>query len=282
MPRPQDSQGPRPGSDSADSSAMHRMIHTLAAAPRRPGNRRYAQISPPARAVLTTERVFTVVAPCLGGGFTFEVSVVVVWTGQGPQVAVQQAIERAEPTHREYIEKQLRELSRGFEPDAFSATEERMNEELALPLTYEQGLLTCRSRARVGPDDALRKHLQKQWTDRSDDEAKQERAKRHIEYLAELRELWKEFLQEMEGSVAAQAVRLASKPELVGNIASEMTKSKQETMEELREIVDKAVDDHERLDLYDFVTSYDSALRKLMQHLDIPDIPGKGSVSKAA
>lgn len=281
MPHPQDSQGPRPGSDNADSSAMHRMIHTLAAAPRRPANRRSAQIPPPARAMLTTERVFTVPAPCRGG-FTFEVSVVGVWTGHGPQVTVQQAIERAEPTHHEYIEKQLRGLSRDFEPDAFAATEDRMNEELVLPLTYEDGLLTCRSRARVGPDDVLCKHLQKQWTDRSDDEAQQERAKRHIEYLGELRELWEGFLQKVEGSLAAQAVRLASKPELVGNIASEMTKSKQETMDELREIVAKAVDDHERLDLYDFVTSYDSALRKLMQHLDIPDIPGNESAPRAA
>lgn len=155
-----------------------------------------------------------------------------------------------------------------------------MNEDLQLPLEYEQGLLTCRSRARVDPDDALRKHLQKQWIDRSDDEEKQRRAKRHIEHLAEIRGLWESFLQQMEGSLAAQAVRLASKPELVGSIASEIAKTKEETMDELRRIVDKAVGDHERLDLYDFVTSYDSALCKLMQHLDIPVASGNGSAPK--
>ncbi|MCA1673749.1 MAG: hypothetical protein LC799_16620, partial [Actinobacteria bacterium] len=245
-------------------------------------NRRAAKITGPARAMLATERVFTIPAPCRGGGFTFEVSVFGIWTGQGAQVPVQQAIERAEPTHREYLEKQLRELSRDFEPDAFAAAEECMNDELALPLTYEQGLLTCRSRARVGPDEALRKHLQKQWTDRSDDKAQHVRAKQHIEYMGELRELWKEFLQQTDGSLAAQAVRLASKPELVGTIASEMAKTKQETMDELRKIVDRAVDDHKRLEVYDFVTSYDSALRKLMQHLDIPVASGNRTGPKAA
>jgi len=250
--------------------------------PHSQANRRSSQITTPARAMVATERIFTVPAPCRGGGFTFEVSVVGIWTGRGGQVPVQQAIDRAEATHREYIEKRLRDLSRHFEPDAFAAAEDRMNDELSLPLAYEQGLLTCRSWVRVGPDEELRKHLQKQWTDRSDDEAQQVRAKRHIVYLAELRELWEEFLQKLEGSIAAQAVRLASKPELVGTIATEMTKAKEETMEELREIVDKAVDDHERLDLYDFVTSYDSALRKLMQHLDIPVAPDSEIDTEAA
>lgn len=214
--------------------------------------------------------------------FAFEVSVVDIWVGQGSSAPFQQAIERVELAHHEYVEKRLRELSRDFEPDAFAAAEECMNGELELPISYENGMLTCRSRVRVDPDEELRKHLQKQWFERSDDEAQHERAKRRIEHLAELRELWEEFLRQTEGSLAAQAVRLASKPDLVGSIASELTKTKQETMEELREIVDRAIDDHERLDLYDFVNSYDSALRKLMQHLDISGASENGSSSKAA
>lgn len=227
----------------------------------------------------TTQRMFSLPAPCRGDSFTFEISVVSWWTGQGLRSNVQRAIEQAEPMHLENMEKLLRQLSREFEPDEFAAAEHRMNEELESPITYQSGLLSCRSWVRVGPDDVLCKHVQKQWTESSDDEANHVRAKRHIERLTELCELWKDFLEQVDEPLAAQAVRLADAPGLVGDIASEMTEKRQRAIQDLREIVDQAVDEHKKWEVYDFVNSYDSALRHLIQYLEIPAMSENGAGS---
>lgn len=225
----------------------------------------------------TTQDQFTIQTPCRDDMFNFEVSVIAIWTGQGSYSHLLQAIERAKREHYTYIDKQLRQLSRSFEPDAFATAEQHVNDEFSLPLTYEMGLLSCHSRFRVGPDDALRTHLQKQWADRSNDEAQHVRAKRHIEHLAELRELWRHFLEQMDNPLAAEAVRLANDPRLVGGIATEVAEKSQRTTTELREIVEQAIADHERFDLYDFVISYDSALQKLMRHLGISTMTENGA-----
>lgn len=272
------SQVPRPGPGGARVSVVQRLIRSFMESRR--AKLYGVQKTAPVRAMFTTERRFTVPAPCMGGGFDFEVSVAAVWSGQGSTASAHWALERAEPEHREDVEKQIRELARSFEPDALTAAEVRINEELALPWTYESGLLTCRSRVRVGPDEALCRHLQKLWINQSDDEAQQARAKRHIEHLTELRELWEDFLRQVYGPMAAPAVRLASNSRLVGDVASDVAKEKQDTMLELRRIVDRAAGDHENRDLYEYATSYDSALRKLIQHLDISTAADNGSDTK--
>jgi len=274
---PQMPEEPRSDPNSGYSSVEERMGQTPVDAARRLLNWRLTRTLAPIGVIHTTQRDFAIHTPCRGDGFTFEVSVVGVWTGQGSQPHLLQAIGRAEFEHHKYVEKQLRQLSRGFEPDAFAAAEQRMNDELALPLTYEMGLLSCRSRVRVGPDDSLRTHLQQQWSDRSNEGAQHARAKRHIEHLAELRELWGRFLKQMDDPLAAQAVRLANDPRLVGDIATEVAEKNQRTATELREIVDQAIADHERFDLYDFVISYDSALQKLMRHVGMPTTTENGA-----
>lgn len=283
---------PEPASNNSENSVMVRMIQTLTNIVRRMRSRRSVQSSvhiiAPTGSMFTSQRefitrsVFTTVAPCRGDSFTFEISVVLIWKGKGLRSTMMAAIERAGIEHREDIEKRLRELSREFEPDAFAAAEEHMNNELELPLTYEMGLLTCHSSVRVGPDENLCKHLQKQWIDSADDKAQHVRAKRHIEYLTELRELWIEFLDQLDDPRAAQAVQLANKPSLVGDVAAEVTETRQRTMQELQELVDKAIIGHEAIDAYDFVNSCDSALRSVMQQLGMSTPSGNETDSIAA
>lgn len=236
----------------------------------------------PIAPVSMTERIFTLSAPCRGDSFNFEISVVGSWTGKISLPYMLQAIEGVEPEYQENIEKRLRQLSREFEADSFASAEQHMNEELAPALTYEMGLLSCRSRVRVGPDDELREHLRKQWSARTDYEAQHVLAKRHIEHLTELRGLWASFLQEVDGPFAVEAIRLANKPSFVGDVVSEVAERKQQNMDALREIVDKAIVDHERFDLYDFVTSYDSALRDLMRHLGMSTTSNNGAEPMAS
>lgn len=282
MPYPEMPQVSRPDTNSEPRSFADRAKHALANLVRRSDSRRPARIPVQNGSLVNIRRTIDIPAPCRGDRFTFTIRVINSWTGHGAHHNVLRAIERAEPMYHENIEKRLRPLSRNFEPDDFAAAELCINEELERrPCVYEMWPLYCRSWVRVGPDTALCKHLQKQWTDSSDDEAQHARAKRHIEHLGELRELWGSFLDQMGEARAAQAVRLADKPNLVGEVASEITETKQRTMKELREIVEKAVDDHKRLDLYDFVTEYDSALRDLMRHLDIPAASQNGHKSES-
>lgn len=214
--------------------------------------------------------IFTVNAPCHGDLFNFEVTVTGSWSTLDDPVLGEDALKVAEPHQRKLIAERIRQLSRTFEPDAFGAVEQRINDYLALPLTYNLGRLTCLSRAEVSPEDSLRKALQRQWATISEDEIKQEIEKRHPNHLDEMRQRWSELLGRLgPGNHTAAAVQLAADPRQFGKIAEEITGIWQRNYEWLREVVGKAADEHRHRDVYEYVMSYDSALRQISEQLGI-------------
>jgi hypothetical protein len=249
-------------------SGGRRLINALSEAVANLTGRRKRPTLPLTGPIFTFQREFSIPAPTRNSLFTFEVSVVDHWKGEGARPNVMQAIERAEPDHRKRLEERVRRMSRRFEPDAFPEAEQYMNGALEQPEIYEMGLLSCYSWVRVGPQEALSRHLQRRWADSFDHSAKHKLAKRHVEHMAELRELWRDFLKDMDGAHVVQAVQLAGNPSMVGQIAKDLGDKKQSDIKALREIMDQAVHDYERLELYDFATSYDSALRELMEQFD--------------
>ncbi|MBI3687125.1 MAG: hypothetical protein HY241_07240 [Actinobacteria bacterium] len=245
--------------------------------------RRRTEIRMPKHDTYSELRTSQISAPSSDDRFTFQVTVTCLWSGPGEAATVAEAIRLHEPEQRRVLTQDLRRISRTIEPDEFAVVEQQLNESLEEPTRYHDGLLACHTWVEVAPEDTLRKHLQQQWITKSNTDAAHALKKNAVGQLDELTKEWDKFLRNVrEGSISPRAVKLAGNTNRVGDVAEQMLKDQEETQAKLREICANAVSAHERLDLYEFVTSYDSALRQLLDYLQLDRAATDGTIRQDA
>jgi hypothetical protein len=221
------------------------------------------------------EEVFVIPGPAQGDAFDFDLSVSCHWFRHRSIEPASYAVQIARMDLRRQLETQLREVSREFRPDALATAERIMNARLAEPREFEAGRLVCQVLVRANPGSDLRKNLQDQWRQATAADRAHEAKIRYVDQSRQLRDRWLAFLREFpEDPLALVAMRLADDPTRVADIveAAQVNRTRTEeqaaaTQESIRKIVQQAEEDHERMDVYDFVNSYESALRELLQVL---------------
>lgn len=216
----------------------------------------------------------TLQCPVSGGAFDFEIEVVCWWQTRRATLLSPQALDGPRRDVHRQIEPWLRERARLFAPDQFAEAEQRINNELAVAWPYEANKLFCAIHTRVRPGQELRQLLQEQWKEAS-----------RADHVRSVTERWLRFLRDFPADpLALPALELAAddvasvvrNAQIARNRVDEQIAA---TRKNLRDIAQQARKQHERLDVYEYVTSYESALRKL---LDVVAAEGFDGVAAAS
>jgi hypothetical protein len=236
-------------------------------------------------------RPFEAVLPCLGDAFHFTAEVHCVWSASLPVQETRQRIKELEPTYHLFLQSELRKISRQYPTESCDEAERHINDEAQrkwqsyaewdpklgnyLDTGHNRARRTsglkCRVWVHLYSDEFMRAHNRNVWKARSTQEANHELAKQRILQIHELQVLWSKFFEQhpMQERRALYALGLAVDPKNLLEVSRDMLRTHEDEVQQLQEMCNDAVAAHERLDLYDFVTSYDSSLCNLMRYLGI-------------
>lgn len=197
--------------------------------------------------------------PSLGDAFNFPLSIRELWTRSGDADALGLAVAEHIKGQHMTVERQLRAISRRFAPDAVEAFERAANAELGGPTLFpDDPDLDCNYVVQAAPDEELRKYSR-------DAEIK----RLNLERLSSMRDAWLEFLKALDDNpLGPLAAELADDQKLSDAMAKRASERKQLT-HDLHDLYDRASEAYRDKDVFEFVTTTDSALGRLLSHLRI-------------
>lgn len=227
------------------------------------------------------ERPRRLKSPAKDDGFDFAVTVSIVWTGP-PRMAwatLENHVKHVEPTLWEAIDTVVREQARQYPAHCPGDLERALVGELAQDAQeWQPGPRGVRWRARVRVEqDEQVKGLQQESTMhrvRQQDAV----ASSHWQ-VRELRTLlaeWRQFLGDLnvdkpgaalEPMLAPHLARLALHPDEAAQTVAALQEDRLEQQERLFDVLRDAIAAHQKVNTYEFVMSYESALSLLMKHL---------------
>lgn len=211
--------------------------------------------------------------PTAQDGIAFEATVYCLWEAHFGTGQLNDLVARRQPAVELDLLAQLRVFTRLYDPQDAATAEQELTQRLreAPAVVEPQG--RCRPwLVTLDGDPAVRQQRQREWAAESEARLDHRRAVTRVTEIDQLRLAWEQFLAAAdEGSErTTEAVRLAVRPNDVPDVVREITSRRQDTVEGLRALCDRAIEAHRHQDVYDFVVSFDSALRNLMNHLGLP------------
>jgi hypothetical protein len=245
--------------DAVHSSWLRRLF------PPRPGQ------TDPFAARKTT--ALTASLPTAQDGIAFDATVYCIWEASYGPGQLADLITRQQPAVELDIRQQLRIFAHVYQPERAGDAERELTQQLRQAPAVVEPHGQCRPwLVTLDSDPVVRQQRQREWAVESEAQQRHRRAVTRITEIDQLRLAWEHFLDAAdEGSKrTAEAVRLALRPEDAPDVVLEAASRHQDTIEGLQALCDRAIEVHRQQDVYDFVVSFDSALRNLMNHLDRP------------
>jgi hypothetical protein len=211
--------------------------------------------------------------PTAQDGIDFDATVYVIWEASYGLGQLTDLIARQQPAVELDIREQLRIFARVYRPKEASNAERELTRRLRQAPAVVEQYGQCRPwLVTLDSDPVVRQQRQKEWATESEAWQRHRRALTRITEIDQLRLAWDQFLAGADGGSerTAEAVRLALRPDDVPEVVLEAASRRQDTMEGLQALCDRAIEAHRQQDVYDFVVRFDSSLRNLMNHLGRP------------
>jgi hypothetical protein len=215
----------------------------------------------------------TMSLPSADDGIDFDATIYVIWEASYGSGQLTDLIARQQPIVELGIREQLRAFTRVYQPEDASNAERELSQRLRQAPAVVEQYGQCRPwLVTLDHDPAVRQQHQKEWATESEARQCHNRALARITEIDQLRLAWDQFLATADGGSerTAEAVRLALRPEDVPAVVLEAASRRQDTMEGLQMLCERAIEAHRQQDVFDFVVRFDSALRNLMNHLGRP------------
>jgi hypothetical protein len=209
---------------------------------------------------------FDVAAPCKGDAFAFRVTVAELWTCPGELDVLDLDI-RKEQTRPE-VERRLRAISRRYPPETAAVLEHAMNAELAAPASFPDAPgLSCARSVQVAPDQELSKQLQDAERERVKADADHARKARELDRLEAMHTRWLVFLRQLDHDPLGQLAAGLAGDQKLAEAIKQHTSEQQRITEGLRDLCDAATEAYQDKDVFDFYTTTESAISRLLRHV---------------
>jgi len=226
---------------------------------------------PPESPRRTHQTWFQAEVPCQGDAFSFRVTIHELWTRSGESGALELAVSERIKAQRMAVEGRLRAISRRFPPEATVDFEHAVKTELGSPARFPDDLdLDCSFSVHVAPDEELLRHLRNVEMKRLDAQAEHARKDQNLNNLELMRDRWLAFLGQFDGDpLGSLAAQLASNPDQLADVITKRTSERERLTDELRKLCDTTSEAYRDKDVFDFVSTTDSALSRLLHHMGI-------------
>ncbi|MBO0803579.1 MAG: hypothetical protein J2P25_10970 [Nocardiopsaceae bacterium] len=202
----------------------------------------------------TMDEDFTILAPCKGDAFNFQVLLKATWSHRAEEDEFMTVISSHAQRMRNTMVMKLRNISRRYWPEEIRAFELEVVESCKEFKFPDNPGLTCKLFLCVEQDERLRKELREAKIEQVKADARREEAER---WLAFLRRTDKDPL----GSLSVQ---LAGNPDKVTELMAKHVSSNEQAIDQLR----KACETYQKADLFDLNRSMDTAISRLLRYVD--------------
>jgi hypothetical protein len=218
----------------------------------------------------TWKDTFTTTVPCKGDAFTFHVSVSRIWARRGDLAELETTISAHTAMLNSKLERQLRDISRRYQPDGIREFERAAANEFSKPVGFsDDSALTCGFSVYAEPDNELREKLRDAEISRLQADAMREEEERQVAHLDRMRDLWLAFLKEADKDpLGSLAVQLAGNPGKVAELMAKHVSNREQAIDQLRKVCDTASQAYRDKGLYEFEISMDSPLRRLLRYVE--------------
>jgi hypothetical protein len=217
----------------------------------------------------TYQERFHAEVPCQGDAFSFSVTIHELWSGPGKSNVVESAVEERIKVQHMAVERRLRIISRRFPSEAAEEFERAANTAFESP-THFPGELACSYSIHAAPDPGLHQHLRDAEIKRLEARVEDTREKQHLDHVEFMRDRWFAFLRKFDGDpLGSLAAQLAGAPDQLANVVAARTAERERLTDELRKLCDTTSEAYRDKDVFEFVTSTDSALSRLLRHVHI-------------
>jgi hypothetical protein len=234
-------------------------------------------------------------SPAKGDGFDFTVRVHVTWRSPDSITLyeLQERVRRYEVTVWEDIEGEVRGVARRFPPNQPAEAEQALAENLRClacdwrPDGGRADRVYWRARVGVDPAEPVKQLQQEFWAQRLKhvavedlSRAKQagsdEFARERVKQLRDLVGRWRLFLgdlnvdnpdEEPAPSLAPHLARLAARPGEAAETVDALARDWNQRSTYLLRVVEQAIVNNQNVNTYEFLTSYESALKLLLEHI---------------
>jgi len=233
--------------------------------------------------------------PAKGDGFDFTVRVHVIWTGPESitQDELQERVRRFEVTVWEDIEGEVRSIARRFPPNQPAEAEQALADYLHClacewrPDSGRVDRVDWRAGVGVDPAESVKQLQQEFWAQRlkhaaaedlsrAQQAASDEFARERVKQLRDLVSRWRLFLGDLNvdkpgekpsASLAPHLARLAARPGEAAETVEALGRDWNRWSADLVGIVDRAIVANQEVNTYEFLMSYESALKRLLEHI---------------
>lgn len=222
----------------------------------------------------TYQEQFHAEVPCQGDAFSFSVTIHELWSRPGKSDALKSAVVERVTIQHMMVERRLRAISRRFSSEAAEEFERAANAALESS-THFPGELTCIYSIHAAPDQALHQHLRDSEIKRLEAHAEYTREKQHLDHVEFMRDRWFAFLRKFDGDpLGSLAAQVACAPDQLASVIAARTAERERLTDELRKLCDTTSEAYRDKDVFEFVTSTDSALGRLLRHVNIESPSG--------
>jgi len=231
----------------------------------------------PRRQVVLEDDVLVVDTPSLDDAFDFRVSVRITWTTVGgTEEELASHVQLFRPHVHRLVRREIRAAVRGVAPNGAEQAEGLVNNALgclADTSQFTDSGITWAVHAHVGLPDPVRSGLQERWLSVLRQEAEHDLTLLRIRHLRALVAEWKKLLDEDLGIkpapyLAGRLVRLAAHPHEIAATMDALTADRVALNDQMLRVVRDAMARHQHLGVFEFVTTYDLALRQVMDFVN--------------
>ncbi|MEO3973818.1 hypothetical protein [Streptomyces sp. CAU 1734] len=243
-------------------------------------------VNVPERMVVHRGSLVSFTTPSKGDGYDFQVSIRCDWCAEGrfDGETLNLAIDEYESTMPLLLEGLVREVAREFAPFRVEAAELAVNKSLSTEMCFANGLVSCRSVARLQPAPEVLEWQRAAARELHAIEHRYAKSALQVRLLSRTAEEWRDFLA--EGLVNAPqdedtlswltpwAVLLAEQPDRAASEVGEMFQQRRRQVEDFVKLVDSQASRYQAHDLFDFVATNERNLGHAMRVFGLP-LPGK-------
>ncbi|GAB1823470.1 hypothetical protein [Herbidospora sp. RD11066] len=224
---------------------------------------------------------FTFQTPAQTDAMPFGVAVRLQWMAVGPHTepVLEKEIGRHRDRWRSFVDDTVREIARRHPPHHAEEAETEVNRRLHGLRVFDDGVqIDCTAVTRLTPAQPILDQRQAAWLKRIQREDATEHMRLTIASMRELRQLWRDFLDEgLNDWLTPYAVRLAEEKAGAADTTTTLLEQRKAEAERLLNVVKQVMDAQQATDVYEFTVRSETVMRKTleMMGLPVPDpIPG--------
>ncbi|MFJ8333265.1 hypothetical protein [Streptomyces sp. NPDC094437] len=224
--------------------------------------------------------------PAKGDGFAFEVEIRCDWCAEGrtDQESLELTLDGYQAAMPQRLAERVRDVARRYEPFRAEDAERAVNHELREGECFENGLVSCRTVARIQPAAEVLAQQRKAALELQDLEHRYAKSALQVRLLSEVAEQWRVFLAGGLAGVRQDhdalswltpwAVLLAEQPDKAATEVGDMFRQRHQQVDEFVKLLENQRKGYQSSDLYEFVATNEGQLRHTMQLFGLP-MPGE-------